>query len=349
MRLFAFASNSPSGSCEQREQTYALVAMGSAFLLALATVIAAILLGSIGGSVNDASSLSLGGGLGGGVGGGIGSGVGTGSSNAGTGSGAGKVGRGKSASGDDASGVPAGSNTGTVVADTKEKGATLAKGAATEPPKWGFTKPDKSDPVDPPAGRAALGDPKGRGGEGRAGAGGGGKAAFMGINAEAKRIVYVVDFTKSMDEEGRIDRAKSELMRSIHDLPPDASFAVVIFSTPDDKSIQMPPEGVLVPATASAKSSAGNWVKAQPTLDGATTPSDAMERALRLNPEAIFFLTDGGFYSIDAQRLFERIATLNKDHKIAIHTVALHTEDGAHDLKQIAEENGGTYRFVPKP
>ncbi|MFO0961268.1 MAG: hypothetical protein U0625_00020 [Phycisphaerales bacterium] len=338
-----------SGTCETRERTSALVAICLAALLALGTVIAAALIRAPEGELASGAGRDTTAGLGGGSGGGIGSGRGGGSGLSGDGPGAGEVGEGRGASGTGTDRVPKGNPDGSAVAAADQKGTSLVAGTTREAPKWGFTTPDKDQPLDPPTGSSPLGANNGNAGEGRSGAGGGGRATFMGIRADAKKIVYVVDFTQSMDQDGRIEGAKRELMRSINGLPADGSFAVVIFSKQDDTSIQMPPEGQLIPATAEHKKAAAAWIAKQNTLDGSTTPSHAMRRALELQPEAIFFLTDGGFYSLDAQRMFEAVEQLNAKHAIVIHTIALHTEDGAYDLKRLADQNGGTYRYVPPP
>jgi len=73
-----------------------------------------------------------------------------------------------------------------------------------------------------------------------------------------------------------------------------------------------------------------------------TDPSQAIKRALDLNPDLIYLLTDGVF----DRRLVDQIIEWSKARKIKLNTIAYVNEQGASALRQIAEETGGVYRFV---
>jgi hypothetical protein len=82
---------------------------------------------------------------------------------------------------------------------------------------------------------------------------------------------------------------------------------------------------------------------------------ESVKKAMEMYPDAIYILTDGKFgdtrqveryldennYSQDEQG--------NKAPKIVIHTVGFYNRDGEPVLKKMADNFGGTYRFVPKP
>src|SRR5260221_11888528 len=86
---------------------------------------------------------------------------------------------------------------------------------------------------------------------------------------------------------GKIDAAKNELMRVIRELPKEVCFSVIAF----DGSIRVWQRD-LVPATEQMKHMAVNVVLEQP-LGPKTASYDALEAAFELNPEAIYFLSDG--------------------------------------------------------
>jgi hypothetical protein len=98
----------------------------------------------------------------------------------------------------------------------------------------------------------------------------------------------------------------------------------------------------LLPATTGNRSKAAKWIKAfRP--EGDTAPEDAIERALKMKPQVIYFLTDGEIPNTTrstAQRF-------NTEHKTVIHTIAFEYEGGAEQLRGIAADSRGKYRFVP--
>jgi len=63
-----------------------------------------------------------------------------------------------------------------------------------------------------------------------------------------------------------------------------------------------------------------------------------------MKPQLIYFLTDGAF---DPQ-LFDHVKSLNKDHKVHINTLAFVNADPRYEsqLKDLAKQNGGSYKFV---
>jgi hypothetical protein len=109
---------------------------------------------------------------------------------------------------------------------------------------------------------------------------------YYGIPICAKRVVFVLDTSASM-RGGKIDAAKSELMRVIRELPKEVYFSVIAF----DGTIRVWQRD-LVPATDQMKNIAVNVVLEQP-LGPKTASYDALEAAFELNPEAIYFLSDG--------------------------------------------------------
>ncbi len=154
-----------------------------------------------------------------------------------------------------------------------------------------------------------------------------------------RKIVYIVDASGSMREPliraTRFTRVRMELDRSIRSLHPQQKFAVIFFN---DK----------------ARSVRGRSLRAGTDLakdrmieeiwnsgcGGGTDPRGAIALALRLRPDTIFFLTDGQFHaSLASELMFHRTG-------LTVHTFTLADPAGEAVMKQIAEINGGTYRFV---
>jgi hypothetical protein len=352
----------PGASCDQRERDSALVAIATTFVLAIGLVIAAILLAPEGDPSADSGLATAGGGYGTGSGDGFGAGTRSGSALTGKGPGAGVAGNRKGVTGDTADSAPRGELTGTVAQSNAREGESLVAGEATALPKFGFTLPDKNDPIDPPQNAVAVGR---RDGAGAAGGGGGGGAGFMGIPEDAKSVVYVLDFSSSMAEAAnlRANALKVELERSIKALPEGAAFTVILFGRsplPGESAVRredgseiwrtawpMPPEGALVKATPSNRQLAISWIRRQqPDPGGNSWPWDSMQMALSLRPEAIFFLTDGALGDYGLFELMDEIRKGNADKQTRIHTVALGSPGDVASLQGIAADNGGSYRWV---
>lgn len=170
---------------------------------------------------------------------------------------------------------------------------------------------------------------------------------YYGIPICAKRVVFVLDTSLSM-RGARIDAAKSELIRAINALPKEVFFDVVAF----DNTVRVwRPE--LVPAIDQMKRLAVNVVIEQP-LGPKTASFDALEGAFELNPEVIFFLSDGAPFGgkIDSPaEIVSTIAGWNKVRRISIHSIGVGVADPsakvyADFLKNLAEQNWGVYKPV---
>lgn len=171
------------------------------------------------------------------------------------------------------------------------------------------------------------------GGQGRGG------ASFFGLEAKGGKFVYVVDRSGSMSGQPLL-AAKAELTRSIMSLGDRVEFFVFFYNTDP-----MPmPGGDLVKASAGNVTDALNWIEGV-AASGGTDPQSTMKQALSLKPDAIWLLSDGQF---DAQAA-KVIANENPGSRVMIHTIAFFNRDGEAVLKQIANENGGQYRFVQQP
>lgn len=200
--------------------------------------------------------------------------------------------------------------------------------------------PDLADDV----GRLlAIGHENGSGEAGGEGDGSGEGKGFFGINHRGRRFVYVVDCSGSMNRphdspsKTRFRRVKLELVKSVGLMEPTHEFFIIFFN---DDPLPMPARG-LQPANSRTKQRYLEWA-ADVSAVGNTDPRGAISLALRLAPDAIYFLTDGSF-DYRTRRYLAKIS----QQQIAIHTFAMGNRDGEATLREIAEHNGGQFHFVP--
>ncbi len=277
-----------------------------------------------------------------GRGGGAGSGAGPGSGTTGSGPGAGVSGNGPGA-GDAGRGVeagPPGDDRQQAVArpqSSQDELPSPAKPTAVSPqrPKHdvlrGFVGTVPTPPR--PSTRPPPSHPRAGGGT----SGATGTAGIFDHEGRGKRLVYVIDFSGSMQGE-RFEAARFELLKAIKSLSEDMDFFVIFF---DDGELPMPAPGML-PATKETKDRMCEWIWSI-ECRGGTNPTGAMLRALALKPETAWLLSDGNF----DPAVCDAIANANPGKKVSIHTIAFHDPAGEDVLKRIAAENRGDYRFVP--
>lgn len=163
---------------------------------------------------------------------------------------------------------------------------------------------------------------------------------FFGIGGSGQSFVYVVDCSNSMREEGKFERARYELIRSIEHLTPEQSYFVIFYN---DGAYPMDADEP-VPVTADQVERMRRWVGyIEP--GGGTNPLPALLMALRLKPDAIFFLSDGLFDPGAIQAV--RRANRSRSGRIPIHTISFVNYESQGLMKTIARHAGGEFRFVP--
>jgi hypothetical protein len=186
----------------------------------------------------------------------------------------------------------------------------------------------------------------GRGGRGEGngtGLGDGDGRKFFGAESQGHRFVYVVDRSGSMnhphdsDAKTRFRRLKFELLSSIGRMTPDQEFYIVFFNEDPHPM----PARTLQPATPEAKQHYLEWMSRMRAV-GRTDPRRALQLALRLEPDTIYFLSDGSF-----QHKIARDLRKIRQRRAVIHTFAFGETAGRETLESVAENNGGKYHFVP--
>ena len=171
-----------------------------------------------------------------------------------------------------------------------------------------------------------------------------------------KNFVFIIDKSESMLQDNRLDGAKQALTRTLERLGPDENYYIYFF---DDKTVGME-EGHLLEATPANISSTGRWVNSL-SPRGFTNPRDALTGAFaKLKPSTIWLLSDGKFSSfkhvkignkirlVPLPSVLRMIRKLNVAENVRINTIGFAARPSQVDasLKNIAEENGGAYRFI---
>lgn len=167
---------------------------------------------------------------------------------------------------------------------------------------------------------------------------------FFGSGESETSVVFVVDNSRSMNRphdspaKTRFRRVKVELVNCVAAMPPSRRFSIIFFARETVPLSQTE----LLPATDAVKASSLEWVARMGSGGAPTDPRSALRGALRMRPDQIYFLTDGEF----DRPIMRDLLTL-KQSATRIDTFAFGDQAGEAVLKTLAENNRGTYRFIP--
>jgi hypothetical protein len=186
-------------------------------------------------------------------------------------------------------------------------------------------------------------------------------AQFFGVAASGNTFAFVVDNSGSIGPV--FPMVKVELLKTIASLKPTQRFYVSFFG----KDLQVmeleqgQPSEYAVYATPENIQKLAVWVNNITTQQG-RFPLDALDAAIEVDPDAIYLMFDG---ATSRDSLLKDIEEINRVTdlisgtmpKCAINTIrfAPSKRDEPDEPKlealmmNIAKENGGSYRYVPKP
>jgi hypothetical protein len=171
---------------------------------------------------------------------------------------------------------------------------------------------------------------------------------YYGIPICSRRVVFVLDTSGSMRGK-KIGAAQAELIRAVRDLPADVEFSIIAF----DNSVRVW-QNTLMPATEEMKQIAVNFVLDQQARNN-TASFDALEAAFGLDPEAIYFVSDGAPHGGKIEVPADIVATIskwNRVRRISIHSIGIDTKSDksanpfSRFMKALAQANWGVYRAV---
>ncbi len=168
---------------------------------------------------------------------------------------------------------------------------------------------------------------------------------FGSEQASGRSFVFLIDRSKSMGGAGlgAMAAAEDELVRAVQQLKPNHEFQIIAYH---HQCIFLNKKRVMIPATEENKQAIRGYLSGLAAF-GATEHMTALMTALRLEPDAIFLLTDGGDPYLSAVEL-ARIATLAKG-KTAIHCIQFGSgprQADANFLQRLAAYCDGGYGYV---
>lgn len=179
-------------------------------------------------------------------------------------------------------------------------------------------------------------------------------AQFFGVQATGNTFCYVVDNSASMKRDSAFEAAKSELIRSLSTMKPKQRYYIFFFGEEVQRMVLNgnQPEEFPVYATPENIQKTLSWVS-RVKIQGGAPPNDALEAAIEMDPDGIFLLFDGDTSVDVAANLRKTNRTQDiisgETPRVSIHTIGFYTQEFEPLMKRIANENRGTYRFVPKP
>ncbi|REJ69493.1 MAG: VWA domain-containing protein [Planctomycetota bacterium] len=234
-------------------------------------------------------------------------------------------------------------------ADSADATAALAalpnqQQAPVNPSDW---LPDRRPGAGPPPSDAAVGggnvNISGAGPGRRNIDGGQARTSIFGIPGEGFKFVYVFDASSSM--EGRpLTAAKRELLASLESLDRVHQFQIIFYNNIPSVFSPSGVRGKLNFATEANKESARNYI-GRITAQNITMHEPALKLAVDMQPDVIFFLTDGEESPLLPGQL-RRLRRANRG-EATIHVIqfGLSPPTGDNWLKQLARENRGQYQF----
>lgn len=175
----------------------------------------------------------------------------------------------------------------------------------------------------------------------------GGVAVFFGAAGGADEVVFLVDRSGSMLD--KLASVKAELLRSVSKLGPRQRFGIVLLSS--DGVQAYPPKG-LAAAGAKQKRRAAAFLRTvipqgqTEVIPALNSAFKALKRAGDDRGEVLFLLTDGAFP--DNAKVLAALKKLNRGRRTIVCTLLFGQKvpEAVKVLKQIARQNGGTYRCV---
>jgi len=203
------------------------------------------------------------------------------------------------------------------------------------------TAPISAQPQTPAASSGSAGASPSRGPAGD----GNGETHVFGVPGKGTRFVYVFDRSDSM-EGARLAVAKRELIASLYALESRHQFQIIFYNEhPLAMALFRGPAAQMAPADERTKRLAEQFVHGI-FADGPTRHLPALEMALQMQPDVIFFLTDANEPQMTPDELL-RIRWLNRG--TAINTIEFGAGPPAASynfLGQLAAENGGQHGYV---
>jgi hypothetical protein len=166
---------------------------------------------------------------------------------------------------------------------------------------------------------------------------------FFQIPANGQTIVYVLDRSSSMGLHGAWGLAKRELHASLRSLPADARFQVIAYNRASEP-LRIEGSSGLLPATPEIVRQAEQMVQSL-RAEGGTDHVAALKRALALQPDVLFYLSDADDLTVEQVRTISRF----NHGRTMIHAIAFsayHVPAADAPVSLLARDNRGIARAV---
>lgn len=171
--------------------------------------------------------------------------------------------------------------------------------------------------------------------------GAGPESKLFPVPAEARSVVYVLDSSGSMGQQGRLALAEQEVVRSVGRLSAAVRFQIIAYNR--QMKFLVGAGGLQSAALDRLSEVKGRLNQLVP--EGGTDHFQALRQALLLRPEVIFFLTDAD----DLKPEDIRALTQLNQGTSAIHVVEMNLANRDREdlpMHRLARENRGKYLAV---
>lgn len=179
-------------------------------------------------------------------------------------------------------------------------------------------------------------------------------ASFYGISTCSRRLVIVLDTSGSMDERAatgdssKLEVAKRELVRTLHELREPAAFNLVFFGDvvttwrPDLVAIDTQTRADAIAFTEAVEASGGTNLSGALRAAFAAGENDGPAGGV----DTIFVLSDGRPNRgdrLEPDEILRDIVHRHPERRVRIHTIGLGDEHNVELMKGLAEQTGGCY------
>lgn len=176
-----------------------------------------------------------------------------------------------------------------------------------------------------------------------------GGTSFIGIEDVGRRFVYVIDRSFSMDNDGALQAAKTELLASLARLNETQQFQIIFYSGTFD--VLKPRDGRfdMFWGTDAQRMQVSGRLRSI-AAKGGTHHLPALNKALEGNPDVIYLLTDGAAETALTGYELNQIKKRNRSgthiHCIEFGRTTRPALDGAGNfLRELAKQNQGQYVY----
>ena len=178
---------------------------------------------------------------------------------------------------------------------------------------------------------------------------------FFGVKATGNTFVYIIDCSPSMRKDNAFQAAKTEVFRSFASMKPKQRYYISFFGKEIEPLVLNGTEAEKYPIYATKENVllTQEWMNRVLVQKEGWPPNDALEQAIAMQPDGIFMLFDGDT-KVDVAKFLRQVNRTDDilsegSPKVPIHVIHFFQEDFRKQMMTVAQENGGTYRFIPRP